>query len=767
MATNPASPPVPTSPAPHAEEHTGVYGFFRRHQKKLLYTAGLFTLLTFSVTGPMLEAVDSLFGRRQELPSILVGGARVKLDPLDYQYGQIVARNLQALPPVMPPLGTGEAGSNDLPNMLAILRRAAIAEGVDVSMVEVDRAIEALREQSKVESAARLAGYRGFGSLAQFREVVREAMRIGTYVRLQTLALDCSDAKVLERLLADREKITFRVAVFDEKAVEEQLKASTTVSDDDLRAWLDGKTDAEKNRLQAFDSNRLELRFGGLLLAEGQFDPAQWQDVLKDFQPPEDQLRRIYEQEKDQRYKLDGDAQWRPFEEVQADVLRTAQAEQVMQHLLGELRKRIDEALKVPNEDLQRCQTELDAANQALEELQRKLAENPGEAAALEEQIRLAKEVLPAKQAAVDEASTAVKTMRADWDFPAAFAELTRDKAGFVQRATTGRRNFEELRDLDAAGVDFGQWPGSAQARGLLQKGDLCFSPGRASKAIVLYQTTDVEVRPLKPWDKLKPLLEGAWYTEKAKAEGEAKKAQFEAALLRLAKGQMPDKVAELEATRTTRRDERFAEWERTTQAAIAEAQGWLQRLSAGTQAQVAWQKKLDRLQDEFAKRDEKRAEIETEVGKAVDDEIAVEAKKHHAAVLEAAAAEAGFTVTTVGPQPRDLSRRPRFDKAYDPTTVFLFRSHAELEAGASTGVVQDATNRRWLCAVADKVEPLTPADVTRREFESLRTGDGFASYATQQAYIAYQQAFTTEALEKRYDLQRPVGDQQMDAPQR
>ena len=54
MATNPVQPPVPANPPPdHYDELSGVYGFFRRHQKKLLYTAGLFTLLTFSITGSM------------------------------------------------------------------------------------------------------------------------------------------------------------------------------------------------------------------------------------------------------------------------------------------------------------------------------------------------------------------------------------------------------------------------------------------------------------------------------------------------------------------------------------------------------------------------------------------------------------------------------------------------------------------------------------------------------------------------------------------
>ncbi len=772
MATNPVTTPVPTNPANQLlDDHSGVYGFFRRHQKKLLYTAGLFTLLTFSVTGPMLTAVDSIFGKQKDMPSIQVGGQRVKLEPADYQLGSLIARNMvnmqgnPALPPVLPVLGTGEGGTNDLADMLAILRRASIAEGIDVSMQEVDRAIDTLREQAKVESAARLAGYRGFHSLAEYREVVREAMRIGTYVRLQTLALDNSDARVLEHVIADKEKVGFRTAVFDEKAAEEQMKAATTLTDDDLRAWLDTKTDVEKSRIQAFDSNHLELRFGALLLAEGGFDPAQWQDgALKDFQPQDDQLHGLYDQEKEQRFKLDGDKNFKPFEDVKPELVRLAQAEQVMNNLLAELRKKVEEMLKAPNEELQRCQAELKASNTQIEELKRKLTETPDDPMA-KEQLRQTEEVQVAQQSAADAATEAVKAARAGWDFPAAFAEVTKDKSGFEQKAMSGRRSIEDLRDLDAAGVGYGKWPMAAQARGLQAKGDFCFLPGRTEKAIVLYQATDVLVRPLKPWDTLKPLLQGAYFTEKAKAQGEEKKKLMEEALLRLAKAKMADKVAEIEGKRAAKVDEQMVEWERTTQAGITEAKDLLQRLAAGTQAQVAWQKKLDRLQADLAKKDEQRTTFDTEVGKAIDEEIATEAKKHYGEVLDAAAAEAGFTVTPVGPYPRDLSRHPRFDKAYDPTTVFLFRSHSEMAVGETTGVVQDATNRRWLVAVCDKVEPLQIGDVTRRDFESLRTGDGLFSYATQQAYRACSQAFTVKALEARYDLKRPVGEQEEPSP--
>ncbi|MEO6593680.1 MAG: hypothetical protein ABIP94_02885, partial [Planctomycetota bacterium] len=158
MATKPAQPPVPPTPEVLLDDNTGVYGFFRRHQKKLLYTAGLFTLLTFSISGPMIASVGEVFGTKHPMPSIVVGGNRIELQQDDYKFGEVIARNINStLPPVLPALSAGDEGQTQLSEVLAILRRVAITEGIEVSMVEVDRAIEALRELNKMDSAARMA----------------------------------------------------------------------------------------------------------------------------------------------------------------------------------------------------------------------------------------------------------------------------------------------------------------------------------------------------------------------------------------------------------------------------------------------------------------------------------------------------------------------------------------------------------------------------------------------------------------------------------
>ena len=772
MSTHSDPKQVPGAPAPgnaHADTHidSGVYAWFRRHQKKLLYTAGLFTLLTFSVTGPMMQAVESLFGRAQAMPTLQVGKDRVAMQTEDFQFGELLARNPMAFGLVLPQLGTGDGGQTELSDSLAILRRAAVQMGLEVSMVEVDRAIDAMRGQGDNKmSAAQFAQQRGMASLAQYRELMREAMRIGNLVRLQTLALDSSDAHVLAKVIEDKEKITLRAASFDEKALEEQLKAAGGITDEDLNKWLEGKNQSEKTMLQVFDTNRVALNLGAAMLDS--FDPAQWQDeALKDFAVGDETLKKTYEQEKATRFKTDKADEFKPLEDeaVKAELTKLLQAEQVMQHLLGKLRERLNDAMKTANEDLRKCSDEYFQAQNAVNAAKQKAEQNPEDAAAKEE-LRLAEEVLPAKEAARKTAEEATKAQRAAFDFRAAFAELTKGadgnpKAGFVQKSFPEKRNGEQLKDLESGDLGLGEWPQGAQATYLRDVGAIANMPGRTSKAVVIYQITDIDLQPLKPWEQLKPLLEGAYFTEKAKEQAEAKKKTLEEALLRLAKAKMPEKIAEIEGRRAAEVEKQIAEWRTKLTADIEEAKGTLAKTKAGTQAQKAWQAKLDRLQAELADQEGKAKAIGEEVGKKIEADIATEAKKHYADVMTEAAGEAGFTVAEYGPFPRELSRRPRFDKAFDPTVVYLWQNHSDLEVGAATDVEQDRTNRRWVVAACLAEAPLTAADVTRREFEMLRTTFGF-SFADQQAFEAYQQAFTKKALEQRYGYKSATGTQEV-----
>jgi hypothetical protein len=248
MSTRTAVPqksPAPAGPQRGPEDFKGVFGFFRKYQKPILYTAGLFALITFSITGAMMGLVDRLFGSHGPLPTIEVGGRTESMTAEDYEVALLLSRGRYAPAVVLPQLDVGEGNESDRQDMLAILRRAAIAEGMGVSDDEVDAAIEFARFApvpfgGTAVTATQLAHQAGLGSLAEYRFVVKEAMRIGNYVRLHGLVADGSDAAILQDLLEGKEKITLQVATLDEKQLEEQLRKDGTVTDEQLRQFLDG-----------------------------------------------------------------------------------------------------------------------------------------------------------------------------------------------------------------------------------------------------------------------------------------------------------------------------------------------------------------------------------------------------------------------------------------------------------------------------------------------------------------------------------------------
>ena len=795
-APTPNDPASSSTPADAYDEHSGVYGFFRRHQKKLLYTAGLFTLLTFSITAPMTAAVGDLFGKRPPRGSIVVNGKTVDLTERDYEVGQQLEKGMQggAIPTtVLPPVGGQDRGATELPAILAILRRAAIAEGFEASMVEVDRAIESFREAAQQPSRERLAVALRMPSFAYYRDLFAEAMRLGNYIRLQSLGLDTSDARVLAEALEDKEKITLRVATFDEKKLKEDLQAASKLTDDELRAWFDGKDDREKQGMQAYDLPRAKLHFGALLLAEGQFAPEQWKDdLLKDFTITDDQLRNLYEQEKEVRYKLEGENKWKPFDDaaVKTELTRLVQAEQVMNQLLARVREKLVESLKPANDELIRTQTEMATQQTTVNELRAAQATRDAEVAAKEqllaakpEDAALAAELatlkpaaqkakvdfdaaeiaMTAKKAAAAAAEEGLKTARAQFDFPAAFAAVTKDKQGFVVKTSPDLKNGEDLKDLDALGLEFGKWPLAMKFLTFQNKGDLGSVVGRATKAVFLLQAAELDAKPLKAWDKLKPLVEGAYFTETAKKQGEEKRKQMEDALLRLAKDKIRDKVTEVEGKKQGRIDEKVQAWEKQMQDDLADAEAWLAKPDLGQLPKAEYQRKRDDRRRQLEGKVERVKGFEAEVQKLMDREIADEARKVYREVIDAAATEAGFVLSTVGPFPRELSNRPRFAKAFDPTVVYLFQTQAKLKEGEATALLQDFANGRHHVAVCTKVEPLQASDLTRREFESLRTGDGALPFGASAVVKAYSQAFTIAALELRYQWKPVVGDQKVE----
>ena len=210
--------------------------FFRKYQRPILLVAAVFALVTFSITGDMLSTVEGLFRKKLPAASIQVGDREVELTSEDYQ----VARALSAptLVTVMPPLPSIDPSESQNPSeRIAVLRRAAIENGIEASYDEVDAAIDAVAATRDLEPRD-LA--RGFASLDQFRATIYEGLRIGTLVRLNALPFEPFDHELADSLAHDEDLVKVRYLKIDKKAIEDAVGAELDAEEDPeaaLRTW--------------------------------------------------------------------------------------------------------------------------------------------------------------------------------------------------------------------------------------------------------------------------------------------------------------------------------------------------------------------------------------------------------------------------------------------------------------------------------------------------------------------------------------------------
>ena len=755
------SEPTPEDPTlhEHHDEHSGAFGFFRKYQKLILYTAGLFALITFSISSAMTQFfADVTGGPTGPMPTIEVNGTKVELTIEDNEVGGKLARQMGTLPPgVLPEFVVGK-DANDLASRFAVLRRAAIASGLEVSMTEVDDSIAWLvrvsneRTQAS-DTATQLALQRGMSSLAEYRQFVKEAMLVGNYVLLNSMGIDLSEAASVRQLLEgeQQKKLTCRVATFEMKALEKELDQKGSIGEEDVKKWMEGKTDDEKTRLEVFDTNRVSLLLG--VIAYDQFDAAQWTEQLTGFEVGDQQKQMTYKQEIDRFKDEKGKAKPMDDADVQAQLEKLVKVDEVLNKLLAKIRDAQNEALKPLLEEQSRSFTDKFQAQQDRDQAKAKSDAEP-QNEELKNAFRDAENRYIAMENAAKAAETKVTDARKAFDFRAKWTELTTDKAGVSLKEVTGLKNAKELKDLSV--VELGEWKTPERATSLRSAGDLGVMPERAKNGAFLLQATEVVVRPMKPWDEIKANLRDMYFREQAKKTADEKKKILADQLMELGKAKAPEKVAEAEKKLQTEVDKRFAEWEAKIQADLSKAQETLAKLKPGTMAHTNWENNRAGLQASLDVKADKRAGFEKGVKEEIDAELQKIAKEHYAEVLEAAAQTAGFTVTKVGPFRRDARNRPFFDKRNDRTVAFLWGGLVnDLEVGESTDIVEDTVERRYQIAVCDSVESLTVADLTRREYSQKRLLFPVVEMST-----ALSQSFSWDALKQRYAYNEPEGRQ-------
>ncbi|MHC4896352.1 MAG: hypothetical protein ACYTGW_04515 [Planctomycetota bacterium] len=288
------------------EDATAAFGFFRRHQKLIVYTAGIFTLLTFSITGAVMS-VSQQWSEDLRLPTIQVPGKPdgVTITKEDGIVGSMIRKlkNFQDqgydLLAVVPFVRTQE--SSDDPYRFAALRRLAIDTGVEVSEDDAQLAIEAAMRLTGAENVADLARMHGVQDPSMFTTIVGEALRISTFLRLAVLHTGVDGAEGVRSILKDNDEIGFQVADLDLDAIKKRLE-KVKVTDSQLDAFMKELEEAEQSKYR-HPTNRaaFELAFVGV----GEFDPAAHKGELEGYEPGDAEIRNFYDRYKDDYFKVE------------------------------------------------------------------------------------------------------------------------------------------------------------------------------------------------------------------------------------------------------------------------------------------------------------------------------------------------------------------------------------------------------------------------------------------------------------------------------
>jgi hypothetical protein len=683
----------------------------------------------------------------------LSDGKKVHVTLEDHLIAQQLADRM-LVPPLLPGVGGEKASQAEKVEILAALRRLAIEYGIEGSPTETREAIRHVLEvwpktegqpTPQATDLPRMSGLSG----DQYDLLQSESLRIATFLRMFAFAADTSDAQLAEKLAQDAKMITCKVATLDKKLIEDTLK-QTEVSDDDLKAWLASLTDAEKAPYQ--DTNRVGVKAAGVKLAE--FDPAAFAVELKDKQFDDKAIEARYNLDRDLYHRKEvkeGEPApadpYLPLADVKDAVVKRLQADAALTVLVEKLRAQMGDMLR-PAVDARNAKVkELAQAKAAQAEADKKLAEKP-EDEALKKAAADAKAAVDAADKAHKDAETAVDTARRAFDLESALAQATTAKLSFA--TIPEPKNADGLKELP----EFGPWDSSWSATSMDLAGDICARVQHSKTAAFLFQILDVVKTPLKEFTAIKDKLKEDYYKKKADEQGKATLTKFEDAMKRLAKEAKKADIDKLEADLVTEVNKKFDDWKTSIDAEFEKAKQMVAQLGRDMESKPykRWQQELERAERERNDAEAKRKAIEAEARKEVDKKIDDLVKAARKDVLVAAAAEAGMTLETIGPERKDADQQPRFQEDRPARERFLLSNYAlkQLKEGEATDMLEDFTNRAHYMAVMEKIEPGSLAMLSRRELFAARE-----RFVSDRAAKVLAQSFTLEALQQGWGYAR------------
>ncbi|MGA1605674.1 MAG: hypothetical protein ACO4CT_01710 [Planctomycetota bacterium] len=753
--------------------------FFRKYQRVILYTAGIFALVSFSISAPILGFFDSLFRKQLPNPTMRIGDKVVDVTVEDLGIGSQVAMLQRFLPTIVMPNFVPEDEDSNRREIYAAVRRLAIHYGIEISEDEVGRAIQqAVDIVPAAESALDLARIARLTSVGELQKLIGESLRMGTFLRLQALAADVTDASLAEQLVRDQEFLMLDIATLDEEALQKELE-SEEVADETLTAWVTDLEDFDR-RSRGYLGDplyRLQLAYAELAA----FDPAAYAAELGDKEFSDDEVDNFYvmnraalflkpKEEKSEDKQEEGDpkkdeeptdadqdvVEEKPEDDylalddaLKASIRKRLAAEAVLRKIWDQVGERFRAAQTAGNEAIE-------AAQVAVEEKQtaRGAAAERGEAAdATEDEkaaLAAADEAITAAKAAVTAAEEALVTIRKDFDAKAAFEELAAGRAG-VGVLDTG----EEL--LSAAKI--GELAPIAPWKGVItvtESQPLSTQVQRSPSAVFHTRLVAADLTPLRPLDEIRDKVRADYFRKRAEDLAQERSDAFEKAIKDLALARATEEVQKVETARDERVEKEFGEWRTGVETSLEEARKTLEGLGGSDPNRRVYKAASDRvakLEAELAGADAKRTEITEAEQKTADDEIADIAKAKYGEVLAEAATANGFAVASFGPFKRDLSRTGTPRESFPKPIRYVFWSGdtSNLDKGEATDLLQDFTGRARHLAVITDVQKGDLASITRRQLLQAR-----AAEAGMRRVTALGQSFTLDAIKQRYGWQAP-----------
>jgi hypothetical protein len=752
--------------------------FFRKYQRVILYTAGIFALVSFSISAPILGFFDSLFRKQLPNPTMRIGDRVVDVTVEDLGVGSQVAMLQRFLPTIVMPNFVPEDEDSNRREIYAAARRLAIHYGIEISADEVERAIQqAVDIVPAAESALDLARIARLTSVGELQKLIGESLRMGTFLRLQSLAADVTDASLADQLVRDQEFLTLDIATLDEEVLQKELEAEE-VSDEALTAWVADLEDFDRRSRGYLGDPRYRLQLAYADLAA--FDPATFSAELGDKEFSDDEVDNFYvmnraslflkPKEESGEDKQDGEDKkdeeptdadqdviveeqeddYLPLDDaLKAAIRKRLAAEAVLRKIWDQVGERLRDAQTAGNEAIE-------AAQVAVEEKQtaRDAVAERGEAAdATEEEkaaLNAADEAIAAAKAAVTAAEEALATTRKSFDAKAAFEELAAGRAG-VGVLDTG----EEL--LSAAKI--GELAPIAPWKGVItvtEAQPLSTQVQRSPSAVFHTRLVDSDLNPLRPLDEIRDKVRADYFRKRAEELAQERSDAFEKAIKDLALAKATEDVQKVEAARDERVEKQFSEWRTGVETSLEEARKTLEALGGSDPNRRVYKAAADRvakLEADLEGADAKRTEITEAEQKTADDEIADIAKAKYGEVLAEAATANGFTVASFGPYKRDLSRTGTPRESFPKPIRYVFWSGdtSNLDKGEATDLLQDFTGRSRHLAVITDVQKGSLESITRRQLLQAR-----AAEAGLRRITALGQSFTLDAIKQRYGWQAP-----------